>query len=143
MCQITYFFGKRPELSQKKSGTTFFKARYQFFFGISRFFLIRHKRYPQNDHSFIFFWKKSWFSIFFWQFFLQILSANFFEKFFSKKKKFLNVILMAMLVGNYFFSKIQKKYVIMPYKTFSSCFLKQLGSFFQKGSIFTHRFHSE
>ena len=50
MCQITYFFGKRPELSQKMSGTTFFKARYNFFFGISKIFLIRHKRYPQDDH---------------------------------------------------------------------------------------------
>jgi hypothetical protein len=62
MCQITYFFGKRPELSQKKSGTMFFKAQHQFFFGISRFFLIQHKRYPQDDHSF---GKKVDFQIFF------------------------------------------------------------------------------
>ena len=50
MCQITYFFGKRPELSQKKSGTMFFKARYKIFFGIFKKNLIRHKRYPQDDH---------------------------------------------------------------------------------------------
>ena len=31
---------------------------------------------------------------------------------------------------------IPKKIVIRPYKTFSSCFLKQLGSFFKKASIF-------
>ena len=38
MCQITYFFGKRPELSQKKSRTMFFKARYHFFLEFLNFF---------------------------------------------------------------------------------------------------------
>ena len=58
VCQITCCFEKRPEPSQETSGTMFFKARSKFFFGISKFFLICHKRYPQDDRSKIFFCKK-------------------------------------------------------------------------------------
>ena len=58
MCQITCCFEKRPEPSQETSGTMFFKARSKFFFGISKKILIRHKRYPQDDHSKIFFCKE-------------------------------------------------------------------------------------
>ena len=42
------YFGKRPKLSQEKSGTMFFKARSQFFFGISKKILVRHKHNPQD-----------------------------------------------------------------------------------------------
>ena len=55
----TCFFGKRPELSLEKSGTMFFKARSQIFFGISKKKIIHHNSYPQNDHWKIFFSKKN------------------------------------------------------------------------------------
>ena len=144
MCQITYFFGKRPELSQKKSGTMFFKARHQFFFGISRFFLIQHKRYPQDDHSFIFFWKKSWFSnffltIFFYKFCWRIFLTNFFLDFI-----FLNCHFDGNAYGEFkIFQKFKKKMLLGLKKHCSGYFLKQLGSFFHKASILTHIFHSE
>ena len=143
MCQITYFFGKRPELSQKKSGTTFFKARYQFFFlEFLDFFWFAISVILKMTILLYFFEKKADFQFFFDNFFLQILSANFFDKFFSKKNFFWMSFWWQCLWGIIFFQKFKKKYVIMPYKTFSSCFLKQLGSFFQKASILTHRFHS-
>ena len=49
MCQITCFLGKRPELSQEKSGTMFFKAGSQLFSEFCKK-IIHHNRYPQNDH---------------------------------------------------------------------------------------------
>ena len=59
MCQNTCVFEKRPELVKETSGTIFFKARSKIFFGISKNFLIRHKRKPQDDHSKLFFCRKS------------------------------------------------------------------------------------
>ena len=59
MCQNTCCIKKRPEPIQEMSGTMFFKARSKFFFGISKIFLIRHKRKPQDDHSKLFFCQKS------------------------------------------------------------------------------------
>ena len=59
MGQNTCLYEKRPELLQETSGTMFFKARSKFFFGISKIFLIRHKRKPQDDHSNLFFGQKS------------------------------------------------------------------------------------
>ena len=55
MCQNTCLIEKRPELIQKTSGTMFFKARSNFFFGISKKNFIHHKRYPQDDNSKLFF----------------------------------------------------------------------------------------
>ena len=138
MCQITYFFGKRPELSQKKSGTTFFKARYQIFFGISKFFLIHRKRYPQNNHSFIYFWKKSWFSIFFLtKFFLRILSANFFDKFFSNFF-FLKCHFDSNASGELnFFQKFQKKILLGLTKHFPHVSWNSSG-LFSKKQVFWH-----
>ena len=59
MCQNTCCNEKRPEPIQEMSGTMFFKARSKIFFGISKKFLIRHKRKPQDDHSKLFFCQKS------------------------------------------------------------------------------------
>ena len=128
MCQFTYFFGKRPELSQKKSGTTFFKARYQIFFGISKFFLIHHNHYPQDDHSFIFFWKKSWFPIFFYEFHWRIFLTNFFQDFFFQNCHF---------DGNpygklKFFQKFQKKMLLGLNVSWNSSGL------FSKKQVFWH-----
>ena len=74
-------------------------------FGISRFFLIHHKLYSQDDHSLNFFVIESWFSIFFtnlfyqfcWQYFDNILTI------FFTKNYIRMVILMAMLMANHFF----------------------------------------
>ena len=138
MCQITYFFGKRPELSQKKSGTMFFKARYQFFFGISRFFLIHHKRYPQDDHSFIFFWKKSWFSIFFltiffYKFYWRIFLTSFFQDFF-----FLNFRFDSNAYGELiFFQKFQKKLLLGPINIVPHVSWNSSG-LFSKKQVFWH-----
>ena len=57
--QNTCLYEKRPELLQETSGTMFFKARSHIFFVISKKFLIRHKRKPQDDHSKLFFCQKS------------------------------------------------------------------------------------
>ena len=86
----------------------FFKARSQLFFGISDFFLIHHKLYPQDDHSLKFLVKKSWFSIsFFTIFFYQLCWQIFLTSFFYKK-----IILNGHLEGNnygeyFFFSKFE------------------------------------
>ena len=50
MCQNTHFNEKRPEPTQEKSGTMFFKARCKFFSGISKKEFIHHNRYPKNNH---------------------------------------------------------------------------------------------
>ena len=57
--QNTCLYEKRPELLQETSGTMFFKARSQIFFGISKIFLFHHKCKPQNDHSKLFFCQNS------------------------------------------------------------------------------------
>ena len=143
ICQNTCFFGKRPELSQEKSGTMFFKVRSQFFFGISKTFLIHHKLYPQDDHPLNFFVKKSWFSIFFdnffYQFCRQIVLTNIFHK---------NFFLNGHYEGNAyaelkFFQKFWKKLISGLKKHCSGCFLKQPGSFFKQASILSHRFHTQ
>ena len=58
MGQNTCLYEKRPELLQETSGTMFFKARSQIFFGFSKKISIRHKRKPQDDHSKLFFCQK-------------------------------------------------------------------------------------
>ena len=58
MCKNTCFTEKRPELFQETTGTMFLKARTKFFFGISKKKFIHHKRYPQDDHTKLFFCKK-------------------------------------------------------------------------------------
>ena len=55
MYHNTCFNEKRPGLLQETSGTMFFKARSNFFFGISKKKIIHHKRYPQDDRSKLFF----------------------------------------------------------------------------------------
>ena len=118
ICQNTCFFGKRPELSQEKSRTMFFKVRSQFFFGISKTFLIHNKLYPQDDHPLNFFVKKSWFSIFFDNFFLPILLFKSFWQIFFTKKVILNCHFEGNAYGELnFFQKFQKKIDIGSYKT--------------------------
>ena len=142
--QNTCLFGKRPELSQEKSGNVFFKARSQLFFGISNFFLIHHKLYPQNSHSLKFFVKKSWFSIFFFNnFFYQFCRQIFLTNIFHEK-----IILNRHFEGNAyaelkFFQKFWKKLISGLKKHCSGCFLKQPGSFFKQATILSHRFHTQ
>ena len=57
--QNTCLFEKRPKLRQETSGTTFFKAQSQIFFGISKKKLFRHKHYLQDNHKKLFFGQKS------------------------------------------------------------------------------------
>ena len=52
-------FGKRPELLQEMTGTMFFKARSQNFFGIFKKKIFRHMRFPQHDQAKLFFCQKS------------------------------------------------------------------------------------
>ena len=90
-----------------------------------------------------FFEKKVDFQIFFSQFFLQILLANFFDNFFLDFI-FLNCHFDGNAYGEFKnFQKFKKKMLLGLKKHCSGYFLKQLGSFFHKASILTHRFHSE
>ena len=107
--QNTCLFGERPKLSQEKSGTIFFKARSQLFFGISNFFLIHHKLYPQDNHSLKFFVKKSRFSVFFSTICFTNFVVKFFWQIFITKKLFWLVILRAMLMPNWNFFKNSEK----------------------------------
>jgi len=52
-------FGKRPELLQEMTGTMFFKARSQNFFGIFKKKIFRHMRFPQHEQAKLFFCQKS------------------------------------------------------------------------------------
>jgi hypothetical protein len=74
-------FEKRPELRQETSGTMFFKAQSQFFFGISKKNLFRHKRYLQDNRIKLFFGQKS----------LEKKVANKIRRKFLSKKKFTRV----------------------------------------------------
>ena len=63
----------------------FFEARSQFFFGISKKFLIHHKPYPQDKHPLKFFVKKKsifnfFFNNFFYQFCRQIFLTNIYHE---------------------------------------------------------------
>ena len=50
ICRNTCCNEKRPEPIQEMSGTMFFKARSNLFFGISKKKIIHQIRYTQNDH---------------------------------------------------------------------------------------------
>ena len=144
MCQITYFFGKRPELSQKMSRTTFFKARYNFFLAFLKFFLFTISVTLKMTIKKYFFEKKVDFQFFFWQFFFyefhwRIFLRHFFQDFF-----FRNCHFDSNAYGELnFFQKFQKKFRSGLKKHCSGCFLKQLGSFSIQASILTYRFHTQ
>jgi hypothetical protein len=93
----------------------FFKARSQLFFGISNFFLIHHKLYPQDDHSLKFLVKKVDFQFFF-TFFLTILLANFFDNSFYKQI-ILNGHLEGNAYGEKFFFRNSKQFLDWALKT--------------------------
>ena len=131
MCQITYFFGKRPELSQKKSGTMFFKARYQFFLEFLDFFWFTISVILKMTILVFFFWKKNWFSIFVWQFFFTSFICEFFLRFFFKWSFW-----WQHFCGINFFSEIPKKIVIGPEKTLFRMFPETAWVFFPKSKYF-------
>ena len=117
----------------------FFKAWSQLFFGISNFFLIHHKLYPQDNHSLKFFVKKKIdFQFFFSTIFFTNFVVKFFWQIFFTKQLFWMVILRAMLMLNWnFFKNSEKKlYQALKYIVPVVC-CSSLGLFSNK-EVFFH-----
>ena len=142
MCQNTCFFGKRPELSLKKSRTMFFKADINFFWEFLDFFWFTIIVILKMTILIYFLKKTTDF-----QFFLQVLLVNFSDNFFLKWSfwrqrfwgiKFFSEIPKKIGIGIFLFwrSLFQFRTYILK-KHCSGCFLKQLGSFFKIGSNLT------
>ena len=95
-----------------------------------------HKHYPQDDHSFIFFWKKVDFH-FFLTIFLPISLAKFFDKFFQDFF-FLNCPFDGNSYGELkFFQKFPKKMLLGLIKHFPQVSWNSSG-LFSKKQVFWH-----
>ena len=139
MCQITYFFGKRPKLSQKKSGTTFFlRPDIKFFLEFLDFFWFTISVILKMIILLYFFEKKADFqffflTIFFYKFYRQIFLTSFFQK-----KIFFECHFDGNACGElFFFQKFQKNMLLCLIKHFPHVSWNSSG-LFSKKEVFLH-----